>query len=133
MDYQKKTSGNKHRHYFSARIRSFGYAFKGLKTLFSAHPNARIHLFATILVVVFGIFFKIDKFEWALIILCCGLVLAAEAFNSALESLVDLVSPDYHKLAGEAKDLAAAAVLLCAFSAVATGLIIFLPKIYNFF
>lgn len=111
------------------RIKSFGYAFKGIATLFSSQPNARIHATVLSLVILAGFYFKIDRTEWLTIVLISALVLSAEAMNTAVEFVVDLVSPNYHLLAGKAKDVAAAAVLLAAFGAVIIGLIIFLPKI----
>jgi diacylglycerol kinase (ATP) len=111
------------------RINSFGYAFKGIATLFQTQINARIHLVVLLAVVAAGFLFKINATEWCLIALACASVLAAEAMNTAVEFVVDLVSPQYHELAGKAKDVAAAAVLLMAFGAIAVGLIIFLPKI----
>ncbi len=119
--------------YFTARLKSFSYAFKGLATLFATQANARIHLLALVVVVVLGFFFNISTSEWCLCSLCIGMVLAAEAMNTAIESIVDLVSPNYHPLAGQAKDVAAAAVLLTAISAVIVGGLIFLPKIIRCF
>ena len=115
------------------RIKSFGYAFKGIATLFTSQPNARIHVTVLSLVILAGFFFKIERSEWLTIVLISALVLSAEAMNTAVEFVVDLVSPDYHPLAGKAKDVAAAAVLLAAFGAVVIGLIIFLPKIKALF
>ena len=115
------------------RIKSFGYAFKGLATLFKTQANARIHLIALCGVTAAGFFFHINTTEWSLIALVSASVLAAEAMNTAIEFVVDLVSPHYHDLAGKAKDVAAAAVLLTAFGAITVGLIIFLPKILTFF
>ncbi len=115
------------------RIESFGYAFKGIATLFISQPNARIHATVLSLVVVAGFYFQIERSEWLTIVLISALVLSAEAMNTAVEFVVDLVSPDYHPLAGKAKDVAAAAVLLAAFGAVIIGLIIFLPKIEALF
>ena len=110
-----------------ARLDSFRYAFKGIADLFRHTPNARIHLFATCCVVIAGFFFGITRIEWCILILCIALVLAAEAANTAIEYLTDLVSPDYHKLAGKTKDVAAAAVLIAAIGAAITGIIIFVP------
>jgi diacylglycerol kinase len=115
------------------RIKSFSYALKGIVTLFSSQANARIHAVALVIAVSFGFYFKIDKTEWLAITLIAALVLSAEAMNTAVEFVVDLVSPDYHPLAGKAKDVAAAAVLLAAFGAVIVGLIIFLPRILTLF
>ncbi len=110
------------------RIKSFSYAFKGIAELFRGTPNARIHLLFTIAVIICGFIFQVSQLEWCILALSIGVVLGAEAFNSALENLVDLVSPDYHELAGKAKDLAAAGVLFCAIGAAIAGTIIFLPK-----
>lgn len=115
------------------RIKSFAYAFKGIATLFTSQPNARIHGVTLSLVVVAGLYFKIERVEWLAITLISALVLSAEAMNTAVEFVVDLVSPDYHPLAGKAKDVAAAAVLLAAFGAIIIGLIIFLPKLTYLF
>ena len=115
------------------RIRSFGYALKGIALLFASQPNARIHAVVLSFVVAAGFYFDVNKTEWLTIVLIAALVLSAEAMNTAVEFVVDLVSPDYHLLAEKAKDVAAAAVLLAAFGAVIIGLIIFLPKILLLF
>lgn len=111
----------------SDRLRSFGYAFKGFKTLFS-QPNACIHAIVTIIVILCGCWLNLNAWEWCVVSLCIGSVLTAEAFNTAIETIADKVSPDFDPLIGKAKDVAAAAVLLSVFGAVAAGLIIFLPK-----
>jgi len=114
------------------RIDSFRFAFKGLADLFISQPNARIHGVATIIAVLLGFVLGLSKIEWCLVVLCIFSVLAAEAFNTALEYLTDLVSPEYHALAGKTKDVAAAGVLLTAFSAFIIGTIIYLPKVLTY-
>lgn len=114
---------------FSKRLNSFKYAFNGLFDLIKTQPNTRFHLLAAMVVILGGIFLKISKPEWCVVALSITIVLAAEAFNTALEYLTDLISPGHHPLAGKAKDVAAAGVLLTAFGAAAVGLIIFVPKI----
>jgi diacylglycerol kinase (ATP) len=111
------------------RIQSFGFAFKGIATLFRTQPNARIHLLAMSAVTVAGYLLKVSTSEWCFIVLAFTMVLAAEAFNTAVEFVVDLASPDYHHLAGMAKDVAAAAVLITAIGAASIGIIVFLPKL----
>jgi diacylglycerol kinase (ATP) len=113
------------------RIQSFKYAFRGIFHLFRAETNARIHLFAAILAISLGFFFSLTWVEWSILLLCIFAVLAAEAFNTAIEELTNLVSPDHHPLAGKAKDLAAGAVLLIAIGAAFCGILLFLPKILN--
>ena len=110
------------------RIDSFGFAFKGLFDLLKTQPNARVHLCAAIFVSISGWYFQITPTEWCLSIFAIAAVLAAEAFNTSLEYLTDLVSPDYNILAGKTKDVAAAGVLITAIGAAIVGLIIFLPK-----
>jgi diacylglycerol kinase len=117
---------------FKKRLESFGFAFKGLSTLFQTQENARIHLVAIVFVSILSFLLKISTDEWCFIIFAFAMVLAAEAFNTAIEFLVDLVSPHYHPLAGKAKDVAAAAVLLTAIGAAIVGMIIFVPKLLAF-
>lgn len=110
-------------------IRGFGYAFKGLWHAAATQLNFRVHLFAAAVALFAGYILDISPGEWLWIILCIGLVLAAELFNTAIEFLTDLVSPEYNKKAGLVKDISAGAVLITAISAFTIGLVIFLPKL----
>lgn len=109
------------------RILSFKFAFKGIAWLFT-QPNARIHAVVAVIVIFCGFGLHIAPWEWCVVALCIGAVLMAEALNSAVEALADKVSPEFDPLIGKTKDLAAGAVLLMVFGAVAAGLVIFLPK-----
>ena len=109
------------------RIKSFGYAFKGITSLLKKEHNAWIHCLAIVVVTLAGIHFGITRTEWCIVCLCFSMVLAAEGFNTAIERLVDLVSPDFHPIAGDVKDVAAGAVLICAIAAAIIGMIIFIP------
>lgn len=115
--------------YFRIRVRSFGYAFRGLYFLIRDTPHAKIHLLATAVVVAGGVWLAVDAGEWALLMLSMGLVWVAEALNTAIETLSDRVSTERHPLAGKAKDLAAGGVLLAAIFAVAVAGFVFLPKL----
>ncbi len=116
---------------FKKRGKSFVYAAKGIKSFIIREHNAWIHSAATLTVIILGITLHISRTEWMAVIICIGMVFAAEAFNTAIERLVNLVSPDYNKMAGDVKDIAAGAVLLCAVAAAIVGLIIFLPKLIS--
>ncbi len=111
------------------RLNSFAYAFAGIVSLFRSEANAKIHLVAAILVLIAGFFFEISTVEWCIVALCIALVFSAEALNTAVEKLTDLVTEDYHPLAKNAKDIAAGAVLIIAIGAATAGLLIFLPKL----
>ena len=100
--------------------------------LLRSETHARIHLLATILVVALGATFSLSSVEWGLIALVTGLVWTAEAFNTAIERVVDLASPERHELAEKAKDLAAGGVLLAAVTALMVGLLLFGPRILLF-
>lgn len=113
------------------RIKSFGYAFKGIASLLKKEHNAWIHCLAIVVVTSLGFYFHITPTEWCIVLLCFGMVLAAEGFNTAIERLVDLVSPQRHPVAGDVKDVAAGAVLICAIAAAIIGCIIFLPYLLN--
>lgn len=109
------------------RAASFGYAWKGIRMLVTQEHNAWIHLTAAVCVTAAGWGFGISRTEWMIVTGCMGCVLAAEAFNTAIERLVDLVSPQRQPLAGQVKDLAAGAVLITALAAACIGLLVFLP------
>lgn len=111
------------------RLESFRYAFSGLRVLIKEEHNARIHLFATICVIVVGIFFKISYIEWIAIFFVIGLVFSMEALNSAIEKLCDFICPKIDRRIKNIKDLAAAAVLISAIIALAVGFFIFIPRI----
>jgi diacylglycerol kinase len=117
----------------SKRLASFKYAFKGISNLFQTQPNAQIHLIAATFAIALGIYLKLSFEEWAILSITIFAVLAAEAFNTAIEYLTDLVSPDFHPLAGKTKDVAAAGVLLTAIGAIFVAIFIFLPKIISLF
>lgn len=112
------------------RLLSFKFAFQGLKDLFRTQPNARIHAIFAVSVLVIGLWLELSAGEWAVILLAIFSVIAAEAFNTAIEYLTDLVSPEYHQLAGKTKDAAAAAVLLSAAGAALAGFCILGPKLW---
>jgi len=113
----------------SKRFRSFGYAFNGLKLMLKEEHNSRIHLVAAFCAVLLGWFLKLSTLEWVAISLVIGAVFAAELFNSAIENLADHLAPERDANIKKVKDLAAAAVLVCAITAVAVGCLVFLPKL----
>lgn len=115
------------------RIRSFGYAFEGIADLFLHTHNARVHAVVAIAVVVAGILFKVSAMQWCALFICIGMVTAAEALNSAIECLADRVTTQRDPMIKKCKDLAAGAVLLVTFAAIATGLIIFIPYVVALF
>lgn len=112
------------------RLQSFVYAFNGLKVLLREEHNARIHLGVSLLVIILGFIFDISSVEWLVVCILIGLVIAMEIVNSAIENLCDYVSPQWNEYIKKAKDLSAAAVLVCAIMSVVCGIIIFLPKIW---
>ncbi|UOQ54057.1 diacylglycerol kinase family protein [Hymenobacter cellulosivorans] len=109
------------------RIASFGHAFRGVASALRSEVHLRFHALATVVAVGFGFYFDISGLEWALVALAVGTVWAAELMNTAIEAVVDLVSPEYHPLAGKAKDVAAGAVLITAVAALVVGLLVFGP------
>lgn len=112
------------------RVRSFKYAFQGIRTLIRNEHNARIHLCAAILAIGAGLFFGISTGEWIAVIFAIGFVFSAEAINSAIEYIADAFTTEPHELIGKAKDLAAGAVLLAALTAAIIGGIIFIPYLW---
>lgn len=112
---------------------SFYYAFRGIITAIKEERNMKIHVSIATLVVILGLLFTLSKIEWFSIIIIISLVISAEIFNTAIETVVNLVSPKYNELAKKAKDLSAGAVLVLAICSVIIGLIIFMPKFLLFF
>lgn len=113
------------------RLRSFRYAFKGVVALFAKEHNARIHAVAAVCAVAAGFIFDISNMEWIAVVIAIGMVMAAEAFNTAIEYLADFVSPGHNEYIGKAKDIAAGAVLILAVCAVVIAMVIFIPKIIH--
>lgn len=111
------------------RMKSFTYAFNGLKIVFKEEHNARIHLIVSLIVIVCGFIFQVSIIEWIIICFAIGFVICIEILNSAVENLADFVSPEYHNLIKKIKDISAAAVLISTISSIVTGILIFLPKI----
>jgi len=114
-------------------LRSFTFAFAGLRFLLKNEVNSRIHLLMTILVIGAGFYFQIGLLKWSIIILCIAMVFTAELFNTAIEKTIDYISAEKHPAAGAIKDLSAAAVLVAAVASLVTGIIIFLPYMPGLF
>jgi len=110
-------------------IKSFGFALKGLGVVLREQQNMRIHVAAVLLVVILGVWLHLSAIEWAIIALTFGFVLSAEMLNTAIEDLVNMISPGHHHLAGKIKDIAAGAVLVAAITAVIVGVCVLGTKI----
>ncbi|MFZ1251111.1 MAG: diacylglycerol kinase family protein [Streptococcus suis] len=131
MDLRENNSKNRWKN--RELMSSLDFAVSGLKTTFKEERNMRKHAVSAILVILAGLVFQVSVTEWLFLLLSISLVIAFEIVNSAIENVVDLAS-DYHfsMLAKNAKDMAAGAVLFVSGFALLTGLIIFVPKIWNF-
>lgn len=110
-------------------IKSFGYAIQGWRAAFVSQLNFRVQCLLACIALIAGVLLKISTYEWLWLFLNISLVLFAELINTAIETLVDLVSPSYHEKAGKVKDMAAGAVTILAINAFVSGLFIFLPKL----
>jgi diacylglycerol kinase (ATP) len=106
-------------------INSFGFAIRGFRAAISSQPNLRIHLVASLMVIALGFILDVTVLEWCILLLCIGLVISAELFNTAIEKMIDMISPEWNDKAGRVKDMAAAAVLVLAFISLVIGSIIF--------
>ena len=114
---------------FTARLRSFSYAGRGIFLTLASQHNAWIHAAATVAVVITGFYLKISRMEWGLVVLASAAVWTAEALNTAIEFLADAVTTERRPLIGDAKDVAAGAVLITALAAVIVGVLVFQPHI----
>lgn len=110
-------------------LKSFGYAIKGIASAFRTEKHLQFHLLAAVAVTVLGFWVKLNATEWCIIMICIAMVLVAELFNTAIEKLVDLVSPEYDRIAGLVKDVAAGAVLIASIASAVIGVIIIGSKL----
>ena len=111
--------------------KSFLFAIQGFRTAVVTERNIKVMLAVGALAVVAGLVLQIDLLSWAIILLCCAVVIMAELFNTAVETIVDLVSPEFHPLAGRAKDIAAAAVWFLSFVVAVVGVLVYANAIIS--
>jgi len=109
----------------------FKYARQGLIYAFSTQLNFKFHIVAGLAVVGLGIYLNLNLYDWLYLSIAMALVIVAELFNTAIEVLVDLISPGFNQKAGIVKDLASAGVLLTALLSLIIGLCVFVPKIFH--
>lgn len=121
------------RSFWASRLFSLRAALTGAAHTLRTQPNARIELAATVLVCVAGWWFGLSAVEWAVLALTFFVVLALEAVNTAIEAVVDLVSPQYHPLAKQAKDAAAGAMIFVVLGSICVALAIFGPRLWALF
>lgn len=114
-------------------LASFQYSFRGIFAVLQKERNMRIHFLAALLVTAFGFLLSISVTEWLICIIFFALVMSAEALNTSVETICDLLTTEPNPKIKLAKDAAAGAVLLCAVMAAIAGLLIFLPKIIVLF
>ncbi|AQS59897.1 diacylglycerol kinase family protein [Desulforamulus ferrireducens] len=112
-------------------LRSFTFALAGIRHVLRTQRNMKVHFAAATLAVAVGLFLHLSGFEWVLIFSAIFMVILTECINTAIEAMVDLVSPEYHPLAKIAKDCAAGAVLLAAMYALVVAGVILLPKLWG--
>lgn len=112
-------------------VNSFKYAIQGFISSFKTERNMKIHVLATILVIILGVILKMNPIEWCFCIISIVMVISAELFNTAIETIVDMVSPEKNEKAKLAKDISASAVLTFSIGAAIIGIIIFVPKIIS--
>lgn len=112
---------------------TFKFALEGIRVSFINEKNIRFHFFFSVLVIVFAIIFNLTRTEWMFLLFAIAGMIVVEMINTAIERVVDLVTDQFHPLAGQAKDIAAGAVLIYAILSIIVGLIIFIPKILSLF
>ena len=122
---------NSNKFSLKSRFGSFKFAFHGLRSLLKNEHNSRIHFLAAIVAIALGLILKINPFEWCLLIIVIGIVFLTELLNTSLEKLADLIDPEWNEMIRDAKDYAAAAVLISAVISVVAGGLIFIPKILD--
>lgn len=114
--------------FFTGRLKSMGFALKGAIKLITTEHSVMVQFSIAVLLVFAGFYFEITATEWMFQTLAIGLVLAIEGLNTAVEKIADFIHPDFHKKIGFIKDIAAGSVFFAAMTAIAIGLIIYVPK-----
>lgn len=112
---------------------SFRYAISGIYFAFREERNFKVHSILAILAIFFATILQCNLTEWIIIILCIGIVMSAEIFNTAIENTMDWLDPQYNKYVKKVKDLAAGGVLVVSIAVAIVGLLIFVPKVIHFF
>ncbi|MFC7681508.1 diacylglycerol kinase family protein [Paenibacillus sp. GCM10028914] len=112
---------------------TFTFAVQGIVHAFKAERNMKIHTAAAAIVFILGWLLELTPTRWLFLALAVTLVISAELINTAVEAVVDLVSPDEHPLARIAKDTAAGAVLITALFAVVVGIVVFYEPVIHWF
>jgi diacylglycerol kinase (ATP) len=123
MEFQKDNS------FFTGRLKSMGFALNGAIKLITTEHSVMVQFSLGILVTIAGFYFNISHEEWLIQTLAIGLILAIEGLNTAVEKVADFIHPEYHERIGFIKDIAAGAVFFAAMTAIAIGLMIYLPKL----
>lgn len=113
----------------SSRLKSIGYALRGLSFMLKTQHNAWLHLAATVVVILLASFLQVRLDDWRWLVVAMVMVWVAEAFNTAVEYVCNVVSPGYSELVKHAKDIAAGAVLVCAFGAAVIGFLTLWPYV----
>ncbi len=110
--------------------RSFLFAIQGCRTAVRSERNIKVMLAVGACAVIAGIIVGLDALSWAIVLLCCGVIISVELVNTAIETTIDLVSPEFHPLAGRAKDIAAAGVWVLSTIVAIVGIVVFVRAIF---
>lgn len=119
--------------FFIGRVKSVKFALKGMWILITTEDSIKAQLFFAFIATILGFYFNISGTEWAIQVLAIGLVLVAEAANTAIEEVADFIHPEYHEKIGLIKDIAAGAPSFAAFISLIIVGIIYVPKIMLLF
>jgi diacylglycerol kinase (ATP) len=122
MEFQKDNT------LFTGRLKSMGFALKGALKLISTEHSVMVQFSLGIIMTIAGFYFNISNTEWMFQILAIGLVMSIEGLNTAVEKIADFIHPEFHERIGFIKDIAAGAVFFAAMTAIAIGLMIYVPK-----
>jgi len=124
---------NPNDNFLKGRIRSLGFALKGMWLLLTTEDSIKVQFSIAILIIIAGFYFDISTTEWMIQLLAIGLVLVAESLNTAIEKVADFIHPDYHEKIGFIKDIAAGGPSFAAIISLCISGIIYIPKVMELF
>lgn len=114
-------------------VKSFGYAFSGIRHAFQYDQNLRVHVVIAFLVMIMSVFFRVNAFEMGILGVMILLVIVTEMINTAIENMVDLITKEHREEAKIAKDVSSGMVLITAIGSVIVGVLVFLPYLLRLF
>ncbi len=116
-------------------LKKFGYAFRGLYVSLKEESSLVVHFVIATIVIIMGIILNkyMTSTDWSILVILISIIIGMELLNTAIENVVDIIMFEYNAKAKKIKDVSAAATLILTLASIVVGLVIFIPKIIEYF